>query len=214
MAPQAAVVSYRLGGNDGVSVEARKWAWALGELGFSVRRVAGRFEDDGRPDDAVVAGLTIDDTGAVDLPALGDAIEDADLVIVENVCSLPLNVSASRAVVCAAQGFGGRVVLRHHDLPWQRRHLVPLQSEFPPRRLARSHVTVNLRSRRELEAHGYAGAYTVHNYFDLDAAPGDRDETRAAFGFADDDLVVSSRRGRSSGRTCRAACGSRRVSRS
>ena len=32
MAPQAAVVSFRLGGDDGVSVEARKWAWALGEL--------------------------------------------------------------------------------------------------------------------------------------------------------------------------------------
>ena len=59
-----AVVSYRLGGDDGVSVEARKWAWALGELGFAVRRVAGAFEDDGSPDDAVVAGLTIDDTGA------------------------------------------------------------------------------------------------------------------------------------------------------
>jgi glycosyltransferase involved in cell wall biosynthesis len=190
MAPQAAVVSYRLGGNDGVSVEARKWAWALGELGFSVRRVAGAFEDEGRAEDAVVAGLTIDDTGAIDLSALGDAIDDADLLIVENVCSLPLNVSASRAVARVAQGFGRRVVLRHHDLPWQRRRLVSLQGEFPPRLPGALHVTVNLRSRRELEARGYAGAYMVHNYFDLDAAPGDRAATRTAFGFGDDDLVV------------------------
>ena len=30
----------------------------------------------------------------------------------------------------------------------------------------------------------------MHNYFDLDAAPGDRDATRAQFGFGDDELVV------------------------
>ena len=60
-------MSFRLGGVDGVAVEARKWAWALGELGFDVRRVAGAIEDDGRPDDIVLPGLAIDavgDTGA------------------------------------------------------------------------------------------------------------------------------------------------------
>ena len=31
-----AVVSYRLGGSDGVSVEAAKWAWAFRSLGFDV----------------------------------------------------------------------------------------------------------------------------------------------------------------------------------
>ncbi len=51
VAPEAVVVSFRLGGADGVAVEARKWDWALGELGFEVRRVAGAIEDDGRPDD-------------------------------------------------------------------------------------------------------------------------------------------------------------------
>ena len=40
-APEAVVVSYRLGGADGVAVEAAKWEWALRELGFTVRRVAG-----------------------------------------------------------------------------------------------------------------------------------------------------------------------------
>ena len=50
-------MSFRLGGADGVAVEARKWAWALGELGFEVRRVAGAIEDDGQPDDVVLPGL-------------------------------------------------------------------------------------------------------------------------------------------------------------
>ena len=88
MAPQAAVVSYRLGGNDGVSVEARKWAWALGELGFEVRRVAGAIEDGGRTDDVVVPGLTIAPGVAPDPDVVADAIGGADLVIVDNIASL------------------------------------------------------------------------------------------------------------------------------
>ena len=104
MAPQAAVVSYRLGGNDGVSVEARKWAWALGELGFSVRRVAGAFEDDGGPTTSSCRASRSTTRAPVDLAVLGDAVADADLLIVENVCSLPLNLSASRAVTRVAQG--------------------------------------------------------------------------------------------------------------
>ena len=98
MAPQAAVVSYRLGGNDGVSVEARKWAWALGELGFEVRRVAGAIEDGGRADDVVVPGLTIAPAAAPDPELLADAIAGADLVIVDNIASLPLNLDAAHAV--------------------------------------------------------------------------------------------------------------------
>ena len=67
VAPEAVVVSFRLGGADGVAVEARKWAWALGELGFEVRRVAGAIEDDGQPDDIVLPGLAIDPpAGAAD----------------------------------------------------------------------------------------------------------------------------------------------------
>ena len=41
------VVSYRLGGQDGVSVEAAKWAWAFGQLGFDVATIAG--SGDGGP---------------------------------------------------------------------------------------------------------------------------------------------------------------------
>ena len=63
MAPEAVVVSFRLGGADGVAVEARKWAWALGELGFGVRRVAGAIEDGGQPDDIALPGLALDAAG-------------------------------------------------------------------------------------------------------------------------------------------------------
>ena len=54
------MVSYRLGGADGVAVEARKWEWALHQLGFRVRRVAGELDDGFRPDDTWLPFLAIE----------------------------------------------------------------------------------------------------------------------------------------------------------
>ena len=194
MAPQVVTVSFRLGGNDGVSVEAEKWQWALEQLGFETRRVAGAIEDGGQPDDVVIPALMIDPgrrCDASEYESLGGAVADADLVIVDNICSLPLNVDASRAVARLVAKRGGRVVFRHHDLPWQRRHLTQLEHEFPPREPAGAlHTTVNLRSRRELEARGYEHPITVHNHFDFDAPHGDRASTRESFGFTEDEVVV------------------------
>ncbi len=194
MAPQAVTVSFRLGGDDGVSVEARKWAWALHELGFETRRVAGEIEGAAQPDDVIIPELAIDaangDHVQVDPEAVRDALAGADLVIVDNLCSLPLNVDAARAVAQAVREHPGRVAFRHHDLPWQRRHLKHLEDEFPPRLEGALHATINLRSRRELHARGYADAATIHNYFDLDPTPEDRTAARREFGFGDDEFVL------------------------
>jgi glycosyltransferase involved in cell wall biosynthesis len=190
MPATVATISYRLGGGDGVAIEARKWANALRELGFATRRIAGTIEDDGQPGDIVIPGIAIDADETVDPTAVEAAFDGADLVIVDNICSLPINVSAARAVAEAAARTAARVCFRHHDLPWQRRNLRHLENEFPPRHPGALHATINLRSRRELDARGYANTTTVHNYFDLDPAPGDREGTRARFGFTADELVL------------------------
>jgi glycosyltransferase involved in cell wall biosynthesis len=190
MAPQAVTVSFRLGGDDGVSVEARKWAWALRELGFDCRRVAGLVEGEIEPDDVVIPGLAISPAEPVADNTLRRALDGADLVIVDNVCSLPLNADAARAVARVVREHPGRVCFRHHDLPWQRRNLQHLEAEFPPRVEGALHATINLRSRRELHALGYADAVTVHNYFDLDPPARDRAAARKQFGFVDDDFVL------------------------
>src|SRR4051812_39473071 len=98
MGRQAVTISFRLGGDDGVSVEARKWQWALGELGFANRRVAGSIEDGGQTDDVVLPTLALDATERPDERAIAAAIGEADLVVVDNICSLPLNRSAASAV--------------------------------------------------------------------------------------------------------------------
>ncbi|MFI5046093.1 MAG: glycosyltransferase [Acidimicrobiia bacterium] len=189
-APVVVQISYRLGGDDGVAVEARKWEWAMRTLGFSVRRVAGELDDGVRPDDAWLPFLAIDPPpGAVSDPgSLASAIAGAELVVVENLCSLPLNPDAAELAARVLQEHDGAVVFHHHDLPWQRAGLTS-PPDIPPRRARSLHVTINDHSRDELRHRGF-DAITIRNAFELDPARGDRDATRAAFGFDTDDLVL------------------------
>jgi glycosyltransferase involved in cell wall biosynthesis len=184
--PRAAIVSFRLGGADGVSVEAAKWAGALRHLGFAVTTVAGAG-----PVDRLIPGLAVGPavTGVevppLDLAGLADALAAADLVVVENLLSLPFNPAAARAV--AQLLAGRRAVLRHHDLPWQRARFAGWPP--PPDDPAWIHVTINDHSRRELAARGIA-ATTIPNTFDPHPPGGDREAVRRTLGLDDGDRLV------------------------
>jgi glycosyltransferase involved in cell wall biosynthesis len=178
--PVAAIVSFRLGGSDGVAVEARKWAVALDALGFDVRTVAGEG-----PVDRVLPGLAIDATEPPSAAEVSNALDDAALVVVENLCSLPLNEKAAAVVAGCLRG--RRTVLHHHDLPWQRPQY--RRHPPPPRDPWWLHVTVNDLSRRQLARHGIA-ATVVRNTFDVDVAAGDRVATRRELGVSTDERLV------------------------
>ncbi|HUR78040.1 MAG TPA: glycosyltransferase family 4 protein [Acidimicrobiales bacterium] len=159
--PVAAVVSYRLGRGDGVSVEAAKWIGALRALGYEVFTVAG----DGQAD-VLYPGLAFDASANVAPPPpeeLRATFAAADIVFAENICSLPMNPRAGRAVADALQG--RRAVLRHHDVPWQRERFADWAHPLPTDG-AWTHVCINALTRSQLRDRGI-DAHVIYNHFDL-----------------------------------------------
>ncbi len=183
MTATAALVSFRLAGSDGVSVVAASWQRALATLGFATVTVAGEGPVDHR-----LPGLA---AGAVEPPAAGEAaaaLADADLVVVENLCTIPLNLPAARLVAATLRA--RPAVLHHHDPPWQRARWAYV-TELPPTDPVWRHVANNDLTRRQLAARGIA-AVTIHNAFEAaGGGPGDGRAARAAIGAgAGERLVV------------------------
>jgi hypothetical protein len=176
----AAIVSFRLGCGDGVSIESAKWQSALRSLGIEVTTVAGEGEAD-----VVLPGLAI----RADTPPSEDdlerALDSCDLVVVENVCSLPLNPEAAKAL--SAVLHGRRAVMHHHDLPWQREQF----AQFPPPAddPLWVHVTINQLSRIQLARRGIRSV-VLRNTFDIDPPPGDRVRVRESLEVDENEILV------------------------
>jgi glycosyltransferase involved in cell wall biosynthesis len=174
------VVSFRLGGTDGVAIESAKWIAALTSLGHHIRTVAGEGVAD-----VVIPSLAMGATTRTSARRLDAAIGDGDLVIVENLASLPLNIDARDALYRVLDG--RRAIFHHHDLPWQRPHLAHLDG--PRTGALWHHVTINELSRRDLLERGI-DSVTIMNTFDCEPPRGRRDATRTRLNVDAQKLVV------------------------
>ncbi|MGH3888588.1 MAG: hypothetical protein ACRDSZ_18850, partial [Pseudonocardiaceae bacterium] len=169
------VLSFRLGTADGVSVAAAQWVAALRQLGCQVRTLAGAGTAD-----RLVPGLALDAHRPAHWRDVEAALRGVDLVVVENVCSLPINPPVTEAVVQALRG--RRAVLRHHDLPWELERYAHLRG-WPPDDSRWQHVAISERSATELARRGIDATAVYHGYARIPRR-GNRAAGRAALGIA------------------------------
>lgn len=182
MSRTCAFVSFRLGLNDGVSVVAAAWQRCFERCGWQTVRVAGEG-----PVERLVAGLEIRATRAPDRDELVDALADADLIVAENILTIPLNLGASRVLASVLRG--RRAVLHHHDPPWQRERFAHID-ELPPEDPSWHHVTINRYTETQFAERGLS-ATTIYNGFDANVGPGDRPLVRQRLGVAPDQILVA-----------------------
>lgn len=177
-----AIISFRLGMTDGVSVVARNWRRAMEQLRFEVVTVAGEG-----PVDRTVPGLSADSADPPSRTEIADALAGADLVVVENLCTIPLNLDAARSTAAVLRG--RPAIMHHHDPPWQRKRFNHI-TELPIDDDAWRHVTVNRLTRQQMQARGFE-AVCIYNGFSTATGVGDRGGVRRRLGLADDDLVIA-----------------------
>lgn len=163
-----------------MSVVAASWARSLETLGFDVVTVAG----DG-PVDRLLPGLAIGAETPPTWEELDEALIDADLVVVENLCTIPMNLPASRIVAATLRA--RPAIMHHHDPPWQRSRFQHV-TELPYDDASWRHVTINDLTRRQLVDRGIA-ATTIYNGFEVDGIAGDRDGTRFLLEVEPDELL-------------------------
>ncbi len=178
--PTAALLSFRFSPTDGVSVVSRRWAEVLGRLGFDVVTVAAMGAD------RLVEGIGLDTATRPDAAALRLALADADLVVVENLCTIPLNVPA--ALLTAEILRGRPAVMHHHDPPWHRARFSHV-AELPVDDATWAHVSITETAAEELHARGIDSS-VIYNGFEAPGA-GDRIGTRARLGVSPSELLVA-----------------------
>ncbi len=175
-----AILSFRLGLTDGVSVVAALWQAALRELGFATLTVAGEG-----PVDLTLPGLAIDAEEPPTADEVAAALSDVDLVVVENLGTIPLNLPASRVVNDVLSD--RPAIFHHHDPPWQRQRFAHV-TELPVDDPAWAHVTINRLTQREMHDRGIETT-TIYNGFDPDPPSGDRASTRRLIDVAPEELL-------------------------
>ena len=179
---RGAIVSFRLGLSDGVSIVARLWQEMLADIGFDMVTVAGEG-----PVDRLVPGLGIDQRGGPDPDGFSAAVADVDLVVVENLCTIPLNLPAARTV---ARILTGRpAVMHHHDPPWQRERFASV-TELPAHDPYWRHVVINRLTAQQFAQRGIETT-VIYNGFDTNGPEGNRAAMRTTLGVDDETLLVA-----------------------
>jgi len=179
--PVCAIISFRLGQHDGVSVVAQHWQQILTDLGFETYTIAG----EGRAD-ILLPGLARYATEPPTATELEQALAPSDFALVENIGTIPMNLPASLEMLKTLKGHSA--IMHHHDPSWQREHWMHI-TDLPGDDQAWQHVVINDITQVQMAARSF-DATRIYNPFETNPEPGDRAACRSRLGVSDEELLV------------------------
>jgi glycosyltransferase involved in cell wall biosynthesis len=220
-------ISTRFQGLDGVSLEAVKWASILKEFRHNCFWFAGQLDKDpvesmlvpeaffGHPPTEALSGKLFSSTlrSRMLTNALHSQKEflkdklyefidrfDIDLIIPQNVLSIPMHLPLGIAVTELIAETGIPTIAHHHDFFWERtrflRNACPdiLNMAFPPDLPSIKHVVISTMAQMELAARRSIAATVIYNVMDFDAKPPrqsiDGRQFRSEMGFGPGDIII------------------------
>ena len=220
-------ISVRFRGTDGVSLETRKWAEVLKKMGVRCFYFAGQLDtakshsqleplaDFKHPEIVEVYNKCF---GTQTRPReitkkihyLKMRLKDAiyafieqfriQLLVAENVLSLPLNIPLGLALTEVISETGIQTLGHHHDFYWERKRFLVnciweyLNMAFPPHLDPIQHITINSSGAHQLALRKGISAKVIPNIMDFDHPPEEPDEyaqdVRQALGFEDGEIFI------------------------
>jgi mannosylglucosylglycerate synthase len=220
-------ISTRFRGLDGVSLEAEKWASILREFRHTCYWFAGQLDRDpaasmlvpeaffGHPPTEGLNRTLFSTTRRSRLLTaalhsqkdfLKDRIYDfldrfdIDLIIPENVLSIPMHLPLGMALTEVIAETGIPTIAHHHDFFWERTRFLTnacqdiLNMAFPPELPSVKHVVISTVAQRELASRRSVAASVIYNVMDFDRRPEklalDGRQFRAEMGFGPEDIII------------------------
>ncbi len=220
-------ISTRLAGMDGVSLETAKWAHVFEKESFTCFYMAGELD---RPPkrsfpvkEAHFTHPTIQEiqkecfdtqTRKPSVTQKIHQIKDRlkkqiyifvkefkiELLVVENVLSIPLNIPLALALAEFISETGMPTIAHHHDFFWERQRFLVnavweyLNMAFPPHLPSIHHVVINSSADNQLSLRTGISATIIPNVMDFDSPPAPPDDyssdVREAFNIKNDELFI------------------------
>ncbi len=220
-------VSTRFHGTDGVTLEARKWGQILTGMGHTCFWMAGRLDTPpecsyqvplahfNHPEVAALQSKLFGvptRTRAVtnEIQRIKELLKDElyrfiekfgiEVLIPENILSLPLHVPLGLAMTEVIAETPIPVIAHHHDFSWERERFALnavndyLQSAFPPLLYGMEHVVINSMAQKELARRLGIPSQVIPNVLDFETPPPGIDDYNRDFrhqiGLRDDDWLI------------------------
>ena len=191
------ILSYRISGNDGVSLECKHWAKILRRMGHRVSFVAGELDVEGEliphlhfqwPNvveihDKVVYGKSKFKEIEEEIFDIAGTIEGKlrkylqkkkiDLLILANTFSLPMHFPLAVALKRIIEEYQIPTIAKHYDFWWERQRFLKsrlfpfFKKWYPPNLSVIRHVVINSRAQKELKKRCGIEAVISHDSFDF-----------------------------------------------